>query len=461
MFDLCRSVALAKIVTLLVSGGLALLCFTPVWAQTPDPNANHIGLVVVHGDGQVLTRCVGFNENEINGYDLLARSGLDLNIEVGGNGAAICRIDNEGCTYPQDDCFCQCTGGACTYWSYWQWAGTSWQYASLGASNMIGHNGDVQGWHWGLGRVDSATAPPAIAFNDICKLQTPAQATATTTATPTVTPIATATATGTSTPTPSTTVTATASPTTAPATPQPTSSATATPIPLPSVNTPTATAPATVPPTPITTSAPATVANAPTPVPAPGILEFSATPLTITTGAGTVLTWRLVNAETAVLRTNNGEEPIVTGKANWVGSKAITPPQTTVYTLVVRSSGGEASAQLTITVNAPVRTPTQPITVSMASVPAQPVAAPPPTPTTLPVMVVASPLVTPPATLAPLRFDLTPPTAALTTVQAQSADADPVQAQNLLLFGALALVLIVPVGIAGLGLLIWAIWRQL
>ncbi len=137
-----------------------------VWAQTPS----RAGLVVVHGDGDVITKCVEFSGSELSGYELLQQSGLDLNVEAGGDGASICRIDQEGCSYPQQSCFCKCQSSTCTYWSYWQTASNAWQYSSLGASNTTVHNGDVQGWVWGAGIIgkEANMQPPQKTFAEIC-----------------------------------------------------------------------------------------------------------------------------------------------------------------------------------------------------------------------------------------------------------------------------------------------------
>lgn len=165
-------------------------------------NPNRVGLVIVHGDGQVTERCIEFSESQITGYEVLERSGFDLNTDVtGGVGAAICSIDNEGCTYPQDDCFCQCSGGGtCTFWSYWHLIQGQWQFSQMGAAGYSVSNGDVEGWLWGSGTTQGAAQPPAITFDDICPpLST---ATPTSTHTPTQTPLPTNTPEPTDTPTP-------------------------------------------------------------------------------------------------------------------------------------------------------------------------------------------------------------------------------------------------------------------
>jgi hypothetical protein len=124
--------------------------------------SNRVGLVVVHGDGSTITRCVEFDESEISGYDILQRSGLEIvAAQDSGMGAAICTIDGEGC--PDSDCFCQCQGSTCTYWSYWHLNGSDWVYSPAGASTYKAHNGDVEGWRWG-----ENDPPPVIPFDQIC-----------------------------------------------------------------------------------------------------------------------------------------------------------------------------------------------------------------------------------------------------------------------------------------------------
>ena len=180
--------ARARIWPVLASVAILVVLSGAIVTQADDPN--RVGLVVVHGDGNVLTRCVEFEEDEISGYDVLDRSGLDLNIEPsGGMGVTVCRIDDEGCTFPQEPCFCQCVGGgsACIYWSYWHLTGSGWQYSGTGASNHAVGDGDVEGWVWGIGTISGASPPPLIPFEDICAPAIPSPA-PTVTSTPTNTP---------------------------------------------------------------------------------------------------------------------------------------------------------------------------------------------------------------------------------------------------------------------------------
>jgi hypothetical protein len=200
-------------------------------AQTP----NQAGLVVQLGDGSLITRCIDFDGPEINSYDLLLRSGL--NVGTSGDptvGMAVCSIEDEGC--PAGDCFCQCKGSTCTYWSYWHLVDGVWQYSALGASGHVAVQGSVEGWSWG-----EAEPPPVVPFEELCA----PPATDTPEPTPTWTPSPTSVPTEPPTSTPDPTATWTPSPSPVPPsdTPPPTQTSlpTDTPVPADTPN-PTATA---------------------------------------------------------------------------------------------------------------------------------------------------------------------------------------------------------------------------
>jgi len=177
-----------------VVAALSIVLVMPARAQSP----NQAGLVVMHGDGRVLTRCVEFSEPEITGYDLLARSGLSLSVNFGaGAGGAVCALDGAGCS--EADCFCECRGTPCRYWIYHHLLAGQWTYANLGASLHTVRPGDIDGWAWGEGTVSGGVQPPVIPFEQICPVGVAATATtsppaATRTTAPTPTPTVTFTA---------------------------------------------------------------------------------------------------------------------------------------------------------------------------------------------------------------------------------------------------------------------------
>lgn len=157
--------ALAILTALLIlAGSLRTL---PVMAGQGDHRA---GLIIRYGEGHIQTACVSFDELEISGEQLLMRSGLAATIDYNaGLGGAVCSIDGLGCSYPADDCFCQCTGADCQYWAYYLHTDDGWHYSQLGASSVTVSDGDVQSWSWGPGNFASGTEPPQISFAKICE----------------------------------------------------------------------------------------------------------------------------------------------------------------------------------------------------------------------------------------------------------------------------------------------------
>jgi hypothetical protein len=129
---------------------------------------HHAGLVIDFGGGRTETLCVEFDGEEISGGELLRASGYDVVFSgYGGLGSAVCRIDNTGCSDP-GDCFCQCRGADCHYWSYWSYDEGAWHYQNLGLSSRRLYDGDIDGWVWGAPRT-----PPPQTSGSICPDATP------------------------------------------------------------------------------------------------------------------------------------------------------------------------------------------------------------------------------------------------------------------------------------------------
>jgi len=153
-----------RVLVALAMGTLLLLMPHSADAQEPG----QAGLVIVKGDGEVISRCVSLGEGNQTGYDLLLASGLDFTSEQAAMGATICSIDGEGCAYPREGCWCRCQGSSCVYWSYWSLQDDGWRYSNLGAANQRVTDGDVQAWVWGEGTSGEAPEPPPASFAEIC-----------------------------------------------------------------------------------------------------------------------------------------------------------------------------------------------------------------------------------------------------------------------------------------------------
>ena len=408
-----------------ISVFVAVITFLVLWIGASLPLAagslrqeaeNRVGLVVVHEDGAVVTQCVAVDQPEVTGLQVLEQSGLDLNYDPSNPmGAAVCRIDGEGCGYPQDDCFCRCLDVPCFYWSYWTWTDDAWRYSQLGAAGRRLVPGDVDAWVWSEGTLnqDADRQPPALTFADICPAPT---------ATATFTPSATATVT--STPTPSATPTATHTPL---PTATPTTTATATPLPT----------------------------VTPTPLPGvPVIVTFAADRTTVDPGAPVLLTWRVTEAADVTLRMNDLAQPVAAE-----GSLTINPQQTTGYALIARNAGGEARQELTVNVVAPTVPPTV-MPTNTPSPTAVDTATPVPSPTAS-----ATPLpsVTPSPTASPSPTpSLTPtPVVGPIVVVTPLADSQPLDgAMARVLLGGLVFLVGLPFLFAGIFFVVWKVWRR-
>lgn len=143
-----------------------LTLIAALWPGVMAQEANRAALVVVLDGGEAVTRCVAFEEAQISGFELLNQSGLAVEAGGGSLGAAVCRIEETGC--PAGNCFCQCSGDDCEYWSYWHLLEGEWRYSQVGASLYQVEDGAVEGWSWGPSAPNEALPPPLLAFEEVC-----------------------------------------------------------------------------------------------------------------------------------------------------------------------------------------------------------------------------------------------------------------------------------------------------
>lgn len=146
------AIALALLAVMLSGGVLSTS------AQRPDG----AGLVIQHGDGTVVYAYIQFDEETINGTDLLTRSGIDATMTpFGGMGMAVCSLDGEGC--PSDNCFCHSYSSPAFFWHYYNLVDGEWVFNPVGPSGRTLRDGDIDGWAWSSG--DSVL--PAVTIDDI------------------------------------------------------------------------------------------------------------------------------------------------------------------------------------------------------------------------------------------------------------------------------------------------------
>lgn len=196
---------------LLLAGGVLLT--RPATAENQAGTETHAGMVIQFGDGTLREYCIDLGaDGEATGEEALRATGADVVVDYQAMGAAICKIESDGCNFPAQDCFCECTmlpGEPCTYWAYHRLEGNQWVQSPMGSSSTSVTGGSVEGWSWGTGSVSEGTAPPIRTFDQLCAAII---ATETPTPSPTLQPTSTATVT----PRPSATATVPPTPTPAP-----------------------------------------------------------------------------------------------------------------------------------------------------------------------------------------------------------------------------------------------------
>lgn len=124
---------------------------------------HRVALVIQHGDGQMVRRCVAFAEAQLSGEEVLRRSGVPIATqEYGGDlGVAVCQIDGEPAVYAD----CLGDGAPPVYWTLWT-GGSQWTLASTGVSRLMLADGDQLGFRYEAGSDPPATAagtcPPVV-----------------------------------------------------------------------------------------------------------------------------------------------------------------------------------------------------------------------------------------------------------------------------------------------------------
>lgn len=148
---------------------LALILSVATAATTPTGAANselhHAGLVIRHGEGQLTYAYMAFSEDQISGFDLLERTGIDqVAIPFGSLGQGVCSLEGEGC--PTGECrrnVCQSSGNA-PYWRYFRQVEPGmWEPAPLGASQAKVRDGTIDAWVWTSG----GAGLPALSMDEI------------------------------------------------------------------------------------------------------------------------------------------------------------------------------------------------------------------------------------------------------------------------------------------------------
>jgi hypothetical protein len=145
---------------------LALAFVQPALAE-----GGQAGLIVVFATGDVHQASIPLDEGPASGMCLLSRAGLSvISVSDPDGKTAICRIAEVGCSFPQEDCLCQC-GDPCLAWHYWVWQDGGWEPFEGSPTERSITSGDLDAWVWGTAddlppEPDSPLALPQAVVDD-------------------------------------------------------------------------------------------------------------------------------------------------------------------------------------------------------------------------------------------------------------------------------------------------------
>lgn len=120
-----------------------------------NSTAHHAYVVVEHGSGDSITRCIGFSGDSIDGETAMRLSGIEYRAETISSGKAMCQVDGEPAKSEQ--CFPQNQ----PYWALFVESNGHWSSAPGGYTQVTLHDGNALGWHY-VKANESAPAPPPL-----------------------------------------------------------------------------------------------------------------------------------------------------------------------------------------------------------------------------------------------------------------------------------------------------------
>jgi hypothetical protein len=149
------ALAAASALALVAAAVAALAPGSPFAASCAAAGSHHAAMVVEHGDGSVVTRCVAFDTAAITGERLLDSSGVAWSGQTfGGFGEAVCAMDSEPAHYAT-------CPGLDSYWAVFvSRSGGAWQLTSVGISSLTLSDGDAEGFRY-VPAVGDPASPPS------------------------------------------------------------------------------------------------------------------------------------------------------------------------------------------------------------------------------------------------------------------------------------------------------------
>ena len=144
------------VVSRVLGVGVTLPLLLGGWLLTPGSPArptcafaagtHHMAVVVEHGNGSVLSRCVAFTADRLRGDEAMRMSGIEYGTSPYGGalGSAVCQVDGEPASYPPS-----CLTSTSAYWAMFvSRVGGRWSISNAGVSSQEFSDGDALGWHY-------------------------------------------------------------------------------------------------------------------------------------------------------------------------------------------------------------------------------------------------------------------------------------------------------------------------
>lgn len=122
------------------------------------------GLVIRNSTGEIITRCVEFEEESLPLTEILQRSGFPKVLSETEQGTFICYLHNDGQTNPT---LCPGDPDGPT-WNLYRRIDDGWELLDTPISAVIAVHGDVFGFVYGP--PSSGTLPPDRTFADVCEV---------------------------------------------------------------------------------------------------------------------------------------------------------------------------------------------------------------------------------------------------------------------------------------------------
>lgn len=123
--------------------------------------ASSAGIVIQNSTGELITRCIEFEEDEIAVDELILRSGFKTVMSETSFGQGICFLHDDGIT-DEGNCFGHPLGW---FWEFFVHNGTEWESSQVGISSAVVGDGALVGFVFGAFGENEL---PPMTYDDVC-----------------------------------------------------------------------------------------------------------------------------------------------------------------------------------------------------------------------------------------------------------------------------------------------------